>query len=562
MPEDLRAMKNKYLVILLLILALAIVLRFYNLTNVPPGVNRDEASIGYTAYSLLQTGKDEYGRFLPISFQSFGDWKLPLYIYATAVSVKVFGLTEFAVRFPSAIFGILTVFLTYILVKEFLGSKQEKIALLTAFLLAISPWHLHVSRVGSEANTAVFLTVSAVIFFLKAIKGRVWLMVPASILFALTYYTYAGNHIFTTLLVPGIIIFYKDKIPRNKWAYISFLLFIILSGFIFSKTLLAADKTKISGVSIFGDPALVHSKIELLRDQHKNSASLTSKIFHNPLVFGAERLTQNYLNAFSPDFLFIRGGTNNAHNIENFGNMYLVESIFLFVGISSLIILKRKREEKFILYWFLIAPIAASITKDAPHTARMTSILPILPLVTAIGLLYFIQVVGKNSLIRFLTIAGISMLFLLNFIIYMDRYFIHFPYSEAKHWGLGFKELNDLTQKKEFVNNKVVISKPEESPYIFILFYSKYDPAKYQKEALRYPPTGDGFVHVKEFGRFEFRHIDWSSEIRVPGKLLVDSPIMISDFTKKQKFKTQEIILPNKEVMFTGVEIDDRQIIP
>ena len=120
MPEDLRAMKNKYLVILLLILALAIVLRFYNLTNVPPGVNRDEASIGYTAYSLLQTGKDEYGRFLPISFQSFGDWKLPLYIYATAVSVKVFGLTEFAVRFPSAIFGILTVFLTYILVKELL----------------------------------------------------------------------------------------------------------------------------------------------------------------------------------------------------------------------------------------------------------------------------------------------------------------------------------------------------------------------------------------------------------------------------------------------------------
>lgn len=555
-------MKNKYLLTLLLIFGLAVVLRFYNLANVPPGVNRDEASIGYTAYSLLQTGKDEYGRFLPVSLQSFGDWKLPLYIYVTAVSVKVFGLTEFAVRFPSAIFGSLTILLTYILVKEFFGSKQEKLALLTAFLLAISPWHLHLSRVGSEANTAVFLTIAAIILFLKAIKGKVWFLIPSSILFAFTYYTYAGNHIFSTLLVLGIIIFYKDKIPRNTWTYISIVLFIVLSGFIFSKTLLVADKTKISGVSIFGDPALIHTKIELLRDQHKVPTSLTAKILHNPLVFSLEKITQNYLSAFSPEFLFIRGGTNNAHNIENFGNMYLVESLFLFIGISSLIVLKKRKEEKVILYWFFIAPIAASITKDAPHTARMMSILPILPLVVAVGIIYFIQIIGINRLVKLLAISGISILFLLNFMIYMERYYVHLPYNEAGHWGSGYKKLNKLTQKKEFINNKVVISKPEESPYIFILFYSKYDPAKYQREALRYPPTSDGFVHVKGFGRFEFRHIDWSSEIKVPGVLLVDSPLMISDFTKKQKFKTQEIVLPNKEVMFTGVEIDNRQIIP
>lgn len=561
-PADIKVMKNKYLLILLTILVLGAVLRLYNLTNIPPGVNRDEASIGYTAYSLLLTGKDEYGKFFPVSFQSFGDWKLPLYIYATAVSVKIFGLTEFAVRFPSAIFGSLTILLTYILVKEFFGSKREKLALLTAFLLAISPWSIHLSRTGSEANTAVFLTVASMVLLLKAMKGRMRFFIPGSILLSLTYYTYAGNHIFTTLLVLGIIIFYNDKIPRNKWTYISILLFIILSGFIFSKTLLAADKTKISGVSIFGDSNFVHSKIELLRDQHRIPTSLTAKIFHNPLAFGLEKITQNYLNSFSPEFLFIRGGTNNAHNIENFGNMYLAEAIFLFLGISSLIILKKSREGKFILYWLFISPIAASITKDAPHTARMTSVLPILSLVVAIGIVYFIQTIGRNKLIKLLAISGISIMFLLNFMIYAERYYVHFPYSEAGHWGLGYKKLNELTQKSEFVNNKVVISKPEESPYIFILFYSKYDPAKYQKEVLRYSPTSDGFVHVKEFGRFEFRHIDWSSEIKVPGILLVDSPLMISDFTKKQKFKTHEIVLPDKEVMFTGVEIDNRQIIP
>ncbi len=555
-------MKNKYLIVLFLVIVVATVLRLYSLVNIPPGVNRDEASIGYTAYSLLQTGKDEYGRFLPVSFQSFGDWKLPLYIYVTVGFVKAFGLTELAVRLPSAIFGIMTVFLTYILVKEFFGSKREKLALLTAFLVAIAPWHIHLSRVESEANTAVFLTVAAMILFLKAIKGKAWLFIPSSVLFALTYYTYAGNHIFTTLLVLGIIIFYRDKIPRNKLTYISALLFIILSGFIFSKTLLAADKTKISGISIFGDPALAHVKIELLRDQHENPISLSAKIFHNTFVFGLEKFTQNYLNSFSPEFLFIKGGDNNAHNIDNFGNMYIVESLFLFIGISSLFILKKGREEKFILYWFLTAPIASSITKDAPHTNRMFAIFPILPLVTAIGIIYFIRIASKNNLVKLLIILSISTLFLLNFIIYMDRYFVHFPYAEAKNWGLEYKKLYELTIQPQNINNKVVVSKPDESPYIFILFYSKYDPSRYQKEALRYPPTSDGFVHVRSFGRFEFRDVDWSIDIQTPGKLLVDDPVKVSDYTRKQGYVVREILLPNKKIMFTAIEVGNKQINP
>ncbi|MFZ5845558.1 MAG: glycosyl transferase, partial [Patescibacteria group bacterium] len=104
-------MKKLQLIILTLILIIAATLRLYRLSVIPPGVNRDEASIGYTAYSLLKTGRDEYGRFLPLSFQSFGDWKLPLYIYTTTLFVKIFGLSELAVRLPSAIAGILTVLL-------------------------------------------------------------------------------------------------------------------------------------------------------------------------------------------------------------------------------------------------------------------------------------------------------------------------------------------------------------------------------------------------------------------------------------------------------------------
>src|SRR5260221_183941 len=105
------------------IIILAAILRFYNISIDPPGVNRDEASIGYTAYSLLHTGKDEYGRSFPVSFQSFGDWKLPFYIYETVVSVAIFGLNEFAVRVPSALAGIGTVILVFFLGEDIFHFK-------------------------------------------------------------------------------------------------------------------------------------------------------------------------------------------------------------------------------------------------------------------------------------------------------------------------------------------------------------------------------------------------------------------------------------------------------
>ena len=198
-------------IILLAIVALALFLRLFRLSDVPPGVNRDEASIGFTAYSLLQTGRDEYGRSWPISFQSFGDWKLPLYIYTTVPLIATLGMSELAVRLPSAVAGVLTVIVTYFLVKElFPSSKSFGIPEVAALLLAISPWHLHLSRVESESNVAVLFTASGFLLLLKAFRKPI-LAIPAALLLALTYYTYHGNHITTTLLVAVFIALYNRE---------------------------------------------------------------------------------------------------------------------------------------------------------------------------------------------------------------------------------------------------------------------------------------------------------------------------------------------------------------
>src|SRR5581483_10975161 len=135
-------MIKKYRILILVgIIVLAFVLRFWHL-NSYPALNADEASIGYDAYSLIQTGKDQHGNAWPIDFQSFNDYKPGLYVYIVLPFVKLFGLNEWSVRIPNAFIGVVTVYIVYLLVKELFGKEKEHLAFLAALFLAISPWHI------------------------------------------------------------------------------------------------------------------------------------------------------------------------------------------------------------------------------------------------------------------------------------------------------------------------------------------------------------------------------------------------------------------------------------
>src|SRR3989344_2428644 len=160
-------------IIILAIIVLAFILRFNKLGQVPLSLNWDETSNAYNAYSILKTGRDEYGKLLPLYNRSFDDYKPPMYMYLNVPTVAVFGLTSFAARLPSAFFGFLTVLLIYFLTKKLFEidksdsslithsshealakwdhSLPKNLALLAMLMLAISPWHLQFSRVGFEA---------------------------------------------------------------------------------------------------------------------------------------------------------------------------------------------------------------------------------------------------------------------------------------------------------------------------------------------------------------------------------------------------------------------------
>src|SRR5689334_17239058 len=112
---------------IILLTLIAAILRFYRLTDTPPSLNWDETSHGYNAFSILKTGKDEWGFSLPLIFRAFGDYKLPVYIYLTVIPVWLFGLTPFAVRFISVLAGILAIPGIYLLASELFNNFPSRL---------------------------------------------------------------------------------------------------------------------------------------------------------------------------------------------------------------------------------------------------------------------------------------------------------------------------------------------------------------------------------------------------------------------------------------------------
>ena len=207
-------MKNINKIILLFIILLAIVLRVYKLSKVPPSLYWDEASLGYNAYSILLTARDEYGKFLPLTnFAAFGDYKPPGYIYAAVPSVAIFGLNEFAIRFPSALFGTLTVLLIYLISKRLFES--EIISQIAALFLAISPWHLQFSRGAFEANLGLFFSTLGIFLFLKFAQDKAFYLFISLLSFLAAMYTFTGQRLFVPFILLVLVLQFKKQIFTN-----------------------------------------------------------------------------------------------------------------------------------------------------------------------------------------------------------------------------------------------------------------------------------------------------------------------------------------------------------
>lgn len=556
---------RKYLntVLLSAIILLAIILRFYQLGSVPPSPNWDEAALGYNAYSIWETGKDEYGKFMPVVLRSFDDYKPALYAYLIIPSYLIFGLDVFAVRFPSAFFGTLTVLAVYFLVLEIFG--RGKISLLgkdidtkiislgTAFLLAISPWHIQFSRVAFESNVGLAFNVFGALFFLKGINKRHWYLVLSAFFFALSPSVYQSDKVFTPLLFLTLVCIFWRKIiliPK-KILLASFIVGIVVLLPIASFHLTDSQAlARASGVSVFSDQNMIKESAEKLQVD-RASNDIFGLIVDNRRVEFIKATLAGYLSHFDLNWLFINGDIAR-HHAPNMGLLYIFELPFLLIGIYQLLFLKNARKAKYIVFaWFLLAPVPAMITSGVPHAVRTLNFLPTFQIFVALGFttaFVFLDNFRRSSilraLIRYAVLFVFALVFLSNFVFFLNQYFVQQNVENSREWLYGYKEAVEKASGLEGDYEKIIVSNqpPLDQSYIFFLFYLKYPPSEYQKIS-QY--SSGGFRENHKFGKYEFNPLqDLETRERV---LYVGRP---SDFPAKVKTFEQVYYLDGKPAIY------------
>jgi 4-amino-4-deoxy-L-arabinose transferase-like glycosyltransferase len=531
-------MKKAVLVIIILI---GLIFRFYKLGEVPPSLYWDEVALGYNAYSIAETLRDEEGIFLPYQYvRSFGDFKPPVYIYLAAPIIKIAGLNEWTTRFPSAFLGSLSILLTYLVtrklfnrIKESDRENNEWIAISTAFLLAISPWHTQLSRVAYEANVALFFVLFGVLTFLTGLESKnkkiLWYCL-SSVSFVLTLYTFNSNRVFTPLFVIfTLIVFWKEIFNKHNLnlkpviisAAIGLALLLPLVPHLTSKE----GQLRYKEVNIFSD-----SKPVELANQRAERLGNTwwAKIINNRRILFTEKWLDGYLMHFSGRFLFITGDFNPRFSIQDVGELYIVEIPFLLIGLY-LLTTKFHKEHVFILGWMLLGPVPAAFARETPHALRSLNMLPTFQIITAIGfvgsLIYLRKIHFYNtkilpSLLGLLTAICLAA----NIFYFLHIYYVHYPKFAEREWQYGYKQMIQELKKIQGNYDKIVITDALGRPYINTLFYLNYPPELFHKQReAKLDDTGFGFVEVYKFGKYEFRGINWKLEIAntTQGKTLV-----------------------------------------
>lgn len=502
-------MKNK--IFLVIILSLAFFLRFFQLPSNPPALTWDEASWGINAYTLSISGKDEFGRFLPITYlESFGDFKPPVYAYLTVIPVWLFGLSEFSIRFMSAFLGFLTVFLTYFLVKElfYVSQRKEILSLIASFLLAISPWHILLSRAAFEANVATFFIVLGTLLFFYSTKKNVSLplLTTSFLSYVLAMNTFNTSRIFLPIFV--LILFYlKRKILLEHWkkTLLSMLGPVVISFPLIFFMLTPQAQLRFQEVNIFSDISV----IERTNKEIQNIGNTVfSRIIYNRRPAYAVEYISHYLDNFNPKFLFITGDGNPKFSIQDVGQMYLWELPFLIIG--ALMIFRKREGYSIILpLWILIGIIPAATARETPHALRIETTLPAFQVITGYGIFLVAQYAQKalrNIMLKRIAFAGFIFVAVLSFIYFVHNYFSHYPIKYASEWQYGYRQAIDFTEKNKENYEKIYFTQDLGRPYAYVLLYGKYPSDILQKnsdvrrEAL-------GFVHVDRLGKYYFPKI-------------------------------------------------------
>ncbi len=343
---------------LLAILVLASWLRITRLEELPAGFYCDEAGNAYNAASILETGRDETGAFLPLYVWSFDtSYKNPLFIYASTIPIAIFGPTPFAARLTSALFGIAAVAGLFLLGRAMVSTT---VGLFAALFLAVLPWHVHFSRIAFELITFPTLFIYAALALVLFTKGRRSLSIAAFLL-GLSLYTYVPAKMFVPLFAGLFAIGFRDQLWARRQETIAAAMMLAITV----APVVVFDLTNDRSSRYFRDTTFLTPDISVLD--------------------AAQQLAENYAHFFSPIFLFERGDRIVRHAVLDHGELYTVLAPLLLLGLVALI-RSRSRTTALVLVWLALYPLAASfIRREIPSASRGIIGAPAFCLLAALG---------------------------------------------------------------------------------------------------------------------------------------------------------------------------------
>ncbi len=461
--------------ILLIILVLGAFLRLFRLGEVPAGLHFDEAQAGYNSFLLANFGKNITGQSWPIDINSFGDYRPAMISYLTAGFVKFLGLSIFTTRMPTALVGILTVFLVFIFAR--LCFHNRSVALLAALLTAFSPMTIVFDRATTEAVIELAFMLSAVILLILALKReKSWLLIPVYIFITAAYFTYQISRVLSVpMLIATIIACYLQFRPPKKLIFLALVplfVYLIFPFFFYLRTPFGQGRFR--QVSVFTFPEVQNTLDEQIREDGNTASSLVTRFFHNKLVNYTMDIAQRYTIFFSPDVTLFSLPQPDRYAIPETGAITLIEFGGLLFFLGAVVYRKNSRPLALLpVFFLLLAPLPSAATFEAaPNFLRAIFMTPYLQLVAAAGLITFLATLGKRW--RFLASILVVIIFTWQSLYFLHQYLVHEPahYDAIKSRNTEMESLALFLYQDVPTNGPVLL--PEyNGPYIYYLFFNQ-----------------------------------------------------------------------------------------
>lgn len=515
---------KKHLFLLSAVFVVATLLRVVGITSYPIGFTQDEAGLGYDSYSILKTGRDQWGTTLPLTLRSFGDFKLPAYSYLTTPAVFLFGLNKLAVRLPGAVAGSLAVVATYLMVQAL--SKRKDLALLSALFLATSPWHISLSRGAFEANLTTLFLPLAVWSFIKGIEKPKW-MVLSALFFGINIFTYHAARYLSPLVLLALTLAYRRKIrqtlgsgsieaflKRYKLSLVVLLLFVGAAAL----SMFTGAARRGLDITIFNPTdhwkQLADSRYEAIVS---GVPETIARAFYNKPLYVFKTFTNNYLSYFSPAFLFTQGVSEWGYGmISGRGVMYLFEILLILAALVSFLKNNGFKNMNFILIWLVLAPLPAALTKGMGMSGTRAGVMmPAIQIVSAWGAIYIFERIKEKYSFRTaqLFLSLLLILLSLSLAAFLESYRYHAPLYASKAMQYPMAAIIAQVSELEKDYDGVVLSRTLSVPNIWVEFYEKLDPVAVQRASktwLRYEAQGVGYLdQIDEYtlGKYTFGDI-------------------------------------------------------